>query len=99
MPRPFAASITVAPLRTSVSLPSIVSFGMSGGLLLREAGRCRVAGLGRHATLAVDVVLELRSEVLDEALHRQRGRVPERADGAPGDVVGDVDEQVEVLVP
>src|SRR5689334_12186288 len=97
MPRPFAASITVAPFGTSVSLPSIVTLGMSGRLPLREAGRGRVAGLGRQAALVIDVVLELGAEVLDETLHRQRRRVAERADGAPGDVVGDVDEEVEVL--
>src|SRR5262252_73855 len=99
MPRPFAASITVAPLRTSVSLPSIVTLGMSGGLLLRKGRPGRVAGLGREAALVVDVMLKLGPEMLDEALYRQRRRVAERADRAPGDVVGDVDQQVEVLVP
>src|SRR5215467_2721580 len=98
MPRPFAASITVAPLRTSVSLPSMVTFGISGGLSLAKRRRGRIPRLGHHAALVIDVVLELAAEMLDEALHRQGGGVAERADGAPGDVVGDVDQQVEVLV-
>src|SRR3981189_221276 len=99
MPKPFAASITVAPLRTSVSLPSMVSFGMSGGLSLAEGRRGRIPWLGDHAALVIDVVLEFAAEMLDEALHRQRGGVAQRADGAPGDVVGDVVEQREVLHP
>src|SRR5690348_11991428 len=99
MPRPFAASITVAPFLTSVSLPSIVSFGMSGRHPLRQARRRAVSVLGHHAAPVVDMVLELGAEVLDEALHRQRRRVAERADRAPGDVVGQVHEEIEALVP
>src|SRR5882724_440041 len=97
MPRPFAASITVAPFLTSVSLPSMVSLGTSGGLSLAKRRRGRIPRLGHHAALVVDVVLEFAAEMLDEALHRQRGGVAERADGASGDVVGDVDQQIEVL--
>src|SRR6267378_4710734 len=52
---------------------------------------------GDEAPFVLDVVHELVAEVLDEALHRQRRGVAERADGAPGDVVGDVVEEREVL--
>src|SRR3954462_6397151 len=100
MPSAFAASITVAPLWTSVSIPSTVTFGMASGRpTLRRAGRGGItAGLAHRAALVIDVVLELVAEMQDEALHRERGRVPERADGAPGNVVSDAREQVQILV-
>src|SRR2546421_11199132 len=44
----------------------------------------------------LDVMHELVAEVLDEALHRQRSGVAQSADGAPGDVVGDVVEKIEI---
>src|SRR5438067_13925454 len=54
--------------------------------------------LALHQTaLVLDLVHELVAEMLDEALHRQRRGVPERADGAAGDVVGDVVEERQVL--
>src|SRR3954467_13474958 len=101
MPSPLAASITVAPFWTSVSMPSTVSFGMaSGRAALRRAGRGGVAArLGDHAAPVVDVVLELVAEVRDEALHRQRRGVAERSHRPPGDVVGDVDQKIEIFVP
>src|SRR5438552_2660806 len=101
MPRPLAASITVAPAWTSVSIPSIVTLGMgSGRPALRRARRRRVsARLADHAAFVVDVVLELVAEVLDEALDRQRRRVAQRADRPAGDVVGDVREEIEILLP
>src|SRR5690242_21104829 len=59
-----------------------------------------MSDIRRHEALLVrDVVLELAAEMLDEALHRQRGSVAERADRAPLDVVGDVRQHVEVLGP
>src|SRR3977135_1227278 len=97
MPRPLTASITVAHVVTSVSLPSMVSFGMSGGLSLAKGRRGRIPRLGDHAALVIDVVLEFTAEMLDEALHRQRGGVAQRADGAPGDVVGDSAQQLRAL--
>ena len=56
--------------------------------------------VGRHqALLVIDVVLEFVAEVLDEALHRQRRGIAQRADRASGDVVRHRHQQVEVLVP
>src|SRR4051812_2573249 len=49
------------------------------------------------AALVLDVVHELVAEVLEEALHRQRRGVAQRADGAAGDVVGNVIEEREVF--
>src|SRR5512144_1089623 len=81
-----AASITVLPLGTWTGLPSTSRFSM----------RCALHVGRDDARPVVDVMLELGAEVLDEALHRQRGGVAQRADGAPGDVVGDVVQHVEV---
>src|ERR1039458_3034453 len=96
MPSAFAASITVAPLATSICRPSISTLGMSfsGRLLGRSAGGGEVAARhAHHAALVLDVILEFVAEMGDEAFHRQRRRIPERADGSPGDVVGHVGEQ------
>src|SRR5487761_2629088 len=98
MPSALAASITVAPLATSICLPSISTLGISfSGCLLGGGGVA--AGHARHAALVVDVILEFVAEMGDEAFHGQRRRVPERADGASGDVVGHVGEDVQVFLP
>src|SRR5512135_1127810 len=104
MPSRLAASITVAPCATSTGLPSISSLGISGRLhhggraLCAGAAPLRLAVYALHqAALMLDVVLELAAVMLDEALHRQSRRVAQRADGAPGDVVGHVVEQCQVF--
>src|SRR5512140_34944 len=102
MPSALAASITVAPLATSICLPSISTLGMSfsGRLLCRCAGGGVVAaGHAHQAALVIDVILEFVAEMLDEAFHRQRRRVAQGADGAPGDVVGHVGEHIQVFLP
>src|SRR5450759_4955693 len=102
MPSALAASITVAPFCTSICLPSISTFGMSfsGRPLDGSALGAEVAaGHAHHAALVVDVILEFVAEMVDEAFHRQRRRIPQSADGAPGDVVGHVGEQVQVFLP
>src|SRR5512135_315230 len=87
MPSWCAASMTELPGATWVAFPSISRFS-----------RGRASDIRRHqAALVVDVVLELVAEVLDEALHRQRRRVAERAYRAAGDVVGGRDEHLEIL--
>src|SRR5262245_21459478 len=61
---------------------------------------CRPGSLGGHrdhAGLVFDVVGELVAEVLEHALHRHRGGIAERADGATLDVVGHRVEQREVF--
>src|SRR3990167_3946185 len=96
MPSWWAASITVLPSATSVFLPSI-SISSISLRHLEEAAARALHVLGHQAFPVPDVVLELRAEVLDEALHRHGGRIAEGADGAAHDVVGDAVEQVEVL--
>src|SRR5690606_40527720 len=48
------------------------------------------------APAVVDHVLELVAEVLQEALHRPCGRVAERTDRMPFDLVRDVHQDVEI---
>ena len=48
------------------------------------------------AVAVLDHVFELVPVMLHEALHRPRRRVAERADRMPFDLVGDVDQHVEV---
>src|SRR3954452_22605724 len=69
---------------------------------MRLVARARAAPTGfdftgDEAPLVLNVVHELVAEMLEEALHRQRRSIAERADGASGDVVGDVVEKREVF--
>src|SRR4029450_9708480 len=82
--------MTVLPLLTCTGLPSTSRFTIAicGSHVVRH-----------QASLVVDVILELVAKVLDEAFHRQRRGVAERADRAPGDVVRHRHQYVEVLVP
>src|SRR6185312_4290494 len=50
-----------------------------------------------EALLVRDVMLELAAKMLDEAFHRQRRGVAERADRAPLHVVGDRRQHVEIV--
>src|SRR3979490_2810516 len=61
--------------------------------------RCAISLISYQALLVVDVVLELFAEMLDEALHRQRRGVAQRADGAAGDVVGHRVQRFQILGP
>src|SRR5258706_12821492 len=77
MPSLFVASMIVLLSGTSTGRPSISSFAM-----------CVWSVLSVNEALAVvDVVLELVAKMLDEAFHRQRGGIAQRADRAAGDVV------------
>src|SRR5512139_4339092 len=81
----------IAPLRALTGTPST-------SMLTRSSliPSCRAAARLDDAVAVLDVMLELVPEVSDEALHRPRGGVAERADGVPFDLVGDVDEHVDV---
>jgi len=48
-------------------------------------------------TVAERMAFKLVFEFADEALHRPRAGFAERADGFPGDVVGDIGEQRDVV--
>src|SRR5690348_9363472 len=60
---------------------------------------CRLPrGVDNAAATVVDHVFELVAEVLEEALHRPRGGVAERADGVALDAARDVDQQLQVVL-
>src|SRR5436190_5973391 len=89
MPSLFAASITVPPLRTCTALPSISRFNMRNGRLFVRRDDTR---------LVIDVILEFRPKMLDEALHRQRRGVAERTNRPTLDVIRDGGQHVEVFL-
>src|SRR5258708_3004904 len=78
MPSLFVASMIMLLSGTSTVRPSISSFAMSVGSVLSVG----------QAFAVVDVELEFVAEMLDEAFHRQRRGVAQRADRAAGDVIG-----------
>src|SRR6185436_16081636 len=85
MPSLFAASMMVLLSGTSTGRPS--------------TSRCAIRLASYQALLLIDVVLEFFAEVLGKALHWQRGGVAQRADGAPGDVVGHRVKRFQILGP
>src|SRR5215831_10462187 len=105
MPSLCAASSTVLPGGTCTALPSISRFSIATGRAgppgrpkgapapwgeTSEASYGGVSSIRIHeAALVVDVVLEFVAEVLDEALHRQRSGIAQRADSSSSDVIGD----------
>src|SRR4030095_10232835 len=91
-PRP--AGRRSAGSASSCRLPPRAHSPRAGAAPLRLARRSLY-----QAPLVLDVIFELAAEVLDEALDRQRGGVTERADRAPGDVVGHVIEQCQIFDP
>src|SRR5262247_2015775 len=96
MPARLAASMMVTPSATSICFPSML---ISSGMVYASPITRHSNVVGHEAFLVLDVVHEFVPEMLDEALHRQRRSIAQRADGAAGDVVGDVVEKVEVLEP
>src|SRR6185312_8264821 len=73
------------PAGTSISIPSMVIFGM-GSLLLGCLARAMVA----------DAALDFGSEMADQALDRPSGRIAQSADGVAFDLLGDVQQQVDL---
>src|SRR5215472_4793683 len=108
MPWRWAAAISHSPGRASMSTPSTVTVTVVffGASVPSDMGRL---GLGRpHLRAAVgDVVLELVTEVGEGRCQRGGGRGPEHADGgllrrppqARADVVGHVEQQVQIARP
>src|SRR5436190_1752675 len=111
MPSLVAASITVAPASTSTGRPSISSLmvivqfprlvprPLVGCHLVEVRVRRAVTPRLHGAALVLDVVLELLPVHLHEGARGHRRGIPERADGAPLDVIGEVEQQFEVLAP
>src|SRR5262245_64278721 len=80
------------PLRALRATPSISTLTSSSLIGSRGAVRCRL----HDAAAVFDVVLELVPEVFHEALHRPGGGIAQRADRVSLDLVGDVDQHVDV---
>src|SRR5512138_3463040 len=87
--------MTICPLRATTGTP-LTSMLTVLSLISSSSGRV-VELLDDAAPAVVDHVLELVAEVLEEALHRPRGGVAERADGVALDAARDVDQQLQVV--
>src|SRR5690606_14592180 len=99
-----AASMTVVPLGTAISLPSMLTVTRSGVAGWIIAGRenngdrsDEDAAVGGEGFFNLRVAVELVLELGDEALGGPRAGFAEGADGAAGDLVGDGLEQLAVL--
>ena len=57
----------------------------------------RRARIDDRAALVLDHVFELVPEMLEETLHRPRGRIAERADRVALDAVRDIEQQSQIL--
>src|SRR4030095_14143262 len=79
------ACSTVMPAGTSISIPSMVIFGM-GSLLFG----CRAGAI------VADAALDLGTEMAEQALDRPCGRVAQGADSVAFDLLGDVEQQVDL---
>src|SRR3546814_6254018 len=78
---------TDRPSATSISLPSIVSFGIALPLLRRRSGLLVLA----------DAALHLRAEMAQQALDRPGRGAAERADGMALDLIGPIEQRVDLV--
>src|SRR4249920_2552534 len=85
--------MSIAPLRAFTGTPSTSILTSSSLMILRSR---RVTARLDDAVAVVDEIFELVPEMADEALHRPGRRVAERTNGVSLDLVGDVDEHVDV---
>src|SRR5512139_2968022 len=76
----------VSPLSTCSVLPSISILSVAIDKFRSD-----------HAALVFDVMLELVAKMFEEALHRHRRRIAERADGMAANVPCHAVEQIHVL--
>src|SRR5690606_22162116 len=89
--------ISISPLRASMGTPFTSILTVSSLMsVMPSASRRDVQVLDDAASAVIDHVLEFVPEVLQEALHRPRGGVAERADRVSLDLVRDVDQHVEI---
>src|SRR6056297_4166375 len=99
----FAASVTsisIWPLRACRGLPSTSMLTRSSLILLAVRYGSRgpaIVVLDDAPALVLDHVFEFVAEVFQEALHRPRGGITQRADGVALDLVGHVEEFVQVV--
>src|SRR6187397_3130011 len=90
MPACLAASMMVVPLGTLTGAPSMVTFTSSSVIRLHRR-HCRLAR-------ALNVGLELVTELLNSAHDRGGAGVAQHADGFASHVVGEIEQQLEVFL-
>src|SRR5438067_9410718 len=103
-PACLAASRMVVPLETVTGTPSMVSVTVSLGAAVAVMPSPVTMGwplsceCRRGAPRARDIGFEFAAELLDAAHHRGGARIGKHADSLAGHLVGQVEEQVQVLV-
>src|SRR5580658_2688527 len=86
----------ISPLRALMATPFTSMLTKSSAItrsLQLGAARC----IDDAAAAVVNHVFEFVPVVLQEALHRPRRGIPERADGMALNAIGDIDEKIQVL--
>ena len=81
------------PLRAFSGTP-LTSILTRSSLIVAPLCRRRRQPFDDRTALMLDHVLKLMPEVLQETLHRPRGRIAQRANGVALDAVGDIEQQV-----
>src|SRR5450631_3303848 len=98
-----AGSVTcmiICPLRAFSGTPLTSILTVSSAMGLSRDGRPAVqlrGALHERATPVLDHVLKLGPKMLQEALHRPRRGIAERANGVPFDAIRHVEQQAQVL--
>src|SRR5215510_4246563 len=99
MPARSVAWMSISPLRASSGVPLTSMLTTSLIASAPVASRRHARAAVRHTHAVSDVELELLAEMLHEALYRPGRRVAECADRVTFDLVRDIDEHVELLLP
>src|SRR4051794_17700909 len=98
MPSCSAARMSNVPLGTEISIPSMVTVtrsSLAGACVMSVGSSQDLVRVGRAATVQVSHVLV--AEVLDRGRHRAGGAVAEGAERPAEDVVGQVEQRLEIL--
>src|SRR3954453_13050351 len=96
-PAASAACSSVNSGGTSTSVPSMTILAIVLSLFRRHLNRlAHRAAAVRIADVFLDAPLDLRPEVPQQALHRPRRPVAERADGVAFDLLGNIEQHVDL---
>src|SRR6478735_3453795 len=100
MPSCSAARMSSVPFGTEISKPSIVTVTRSSlfSTAVKSVRSNQSAVLAARATLPAAVREVFVAEVLDRRRHRRGRAVTERAERASQDVVGQVEQRVEIVL-
>src|SRR5665213_1516149 len=89
----------ISPFLALTATPSISTLTNSSAILSLQRRRLDAALRDDTRARMVDHVFELVAVVLQEALHRPRRRIAERADRVPLDVIGDIEQEIQLIAP